>query len=50
VVAPDLPAALALLRAEIAPGDVVLVKGSRSAGLDKLAADLLADVTAGAAR
>ncbi|MDX6254507.1 MAG: UDP-N-acetylmuramoyl-tripeptide--D-alanyl-D-alanine ligase [Frankiales bacterium] len=50
VVAPHLPAALALLHAELAPGDVVLVKGSRSAGLDKLAADLLADVTAEEAR
>jgi UDP-N-acetylmuramoyl-tripeptide--D-alanyl-D-alanine ligase len=50
VVAPHLQAAIALLHAELAPGDVVLVKGSRSAGLDKLAADLLADVTAEEAR
>jgi UDP-N-acetylmuramoyl-tripeptide--D-alanyl-D-alanine ligase len=40
----DRDAALALLRAELAPGDVVLVKASRSAGLDRLASALLADV------
>ncbi len=50
VVVPDEAAALALLRAELAPGDVVLVKGSRSAGLDRLATALLADVPAGAGR
>ncbi|MFD1651034.1 glutamate ligase domain-containing protein, partial [Pseudonocardia alaniniphila] len=33
--------ALALLRAELAPGDVVLVKASRSAGLERVAAGLL---------
>ncbi len=38
---PDVDAALALLRAELAPGDVVLVKASRSAGLERLAAALL---------
>jgi UDP-N-acetylmuramoyl-tripeptide--D-alanyl-D-alanine ligase len=47
---PDIDAALALLRAELEPTDVVLVKGSRSAGLDRLATGLLADVPAGAAR
>jgi UDP-N-acetylmuramoyl-tripeptide--D-alanyl-D-alanine ligase len=47
---PDADAALALLRAELEPTDVVLVKGSRSAGLDRLATGLLADVPAGAAR
>jgi UDP-N-acetylmuramoyl-tripeptide--D-alanyl-D-alanine ligase len=47
---PDVDAALALLRAELEPTDVVLVKGSRSAGLDRLATGLLADVPAGAAR
>ncbi|MDT7650429.1 MAG: UDP-N-acetylmuramoyl-tripeptide--D-alanyl-D-alanine ligase, partial [Pseudonocardiales bacterium] len=33
--------ALALLRAELAPGDVVLVKASRAAGLERVAAGLL---------
>jgi UDP-N-acetylmuramoyl-tripeptide--D-alanyl-D-alanine ligase len=47
---PDIDAALALLRTELEPPDVVLVKGSRSAGLDRLATGLLADVPAGAAR
>ena len=37
----DLPAALDLLRAELRPGDVVLLKASRAAGLDRLAAALL---------
>jgi UDP-N-acetylmuramoyl-tripeptide--D-alanyl-D-alanine ligase len=37
----DASAALALLQAEVAPGDVVLVKASRSVGLEKLAAALL---------
>ncbi len=36
----DLDAALALLRAELRPGDVVLVKASRAAGLERLAAGL----------
>lgn len=35
---------LALLRRELAPGDVVLVKASRAAGLERLAAALLAPV------
>jgi len=43
---PDAAAALALLRAELAPGDVVLVKASRSVGLDVVAAALLEDVPA----
>jgi UDP-N-acetylmuramoyl-tripeptide--D-alanyl-D-alanine ligase len=43
VAVPDVDAALALLRAELAPGDVVLVKASRAAGLERLAAALLAD-------
>jgi UDP-N-acetylmuramoyl-tripeptide--D-alanyl-D-alanine ligase len=38
---PDVAAATALLRAELAPGDVVLVKASRAAGLDRIAAELL---------
>ncbi len=37
----DVPAALALLRSELEPGDVVLVKASRSAGLERVAAGLL---------
>ena len=37
----DVDAALALLRDELRPGDVVLVKASRSVGLEKLAAALL---------
>ncbi len=45
VVVPDVAAALELLDAELAPGDVVLVKGSRSAGLDRLATALLAGAT-----
>jgi UDP-N-acetylmuramoyl-tripeptide--D-alanyl-D-alanine ligase len=37
----DADAALELLRAELEPGDVVLVKASNSAGLGKLAEALL---------
>lgn len=37
----DVGAALELLRAGIGPGDVVLVKASRSAGLERVAAGLL---------
>jgi UDP-N-acetylmuramoyl-tripeptide--D-alanyl-D-alanine ligase len=37
----DVDAALALLRAELEPGDVVLVKASRAVGLDRLASALL---------
>ncbi|MCW2608513.1 MAG: UDP-N-acetylmuramoyl-tripeptide--D-alanyl-D-alanine ligase [Frankiales bacterium] len=37
----DADEALALLRAQVQPGDVVLVKASRSAGLEKIAAALL---------
>ncbi len=40
---PDAEAALELLRAELAPGDVVLVKASNAAGLGALAEALLAD-------
>ncbi len=39
----DADAALALLRSELRPGDVVLVKGSNSAGLGALADVLIAD-------
>jgi len=38
---PDVDAAVALLRAQLEPGDVVLVKASRSAGLERVAAALL---------
>ncbi|HZB47737.1 MAG TPA: cyanophycin synthetase, partial [Mycobacteriales bacterium] len=38
---PDVDAAVALLRAELRPGDVVLVKASRSVGLDRVASALL---------
>ncbi|MGN6242182.1 MAG: UDP-N-acetylmuramoyl-tripeptide--D-alanyl-D-alanine ligase [Motilibacteraceae bacterium] len=41
---PDAEAALALLRDELAPGDVVLVKASRAAGLEKVAEALVSDV------
>jgi UDP-N-acetylmuramoyl-tripeptide--D-alanyl-D-alanine ligase len=40
---PDREAALRLLTAELGADDVVLVKASRSYGLEQLAADLLAD-------
>ncbi|WP_460356760.1 UDP-N-acetylmuramoyl-tripeptide--D-alanyl-D-alanine ligase [Mycobacterium sp. ZZG] len=41
---PDTDAALELLRAELRPGDVVLVKASNSAGLGGLADALAADI------
>ncbi|MDQ2625440.1 MAG: UDP-N-acetylmuramoyl-tripeptide--D-alanyl-D-alanine ligase, partial [Actinomycetota bacterium] len=40
---PDVDAALSLLRAELRPGDVVLVKASNSAGLTVLADALVSD-------
>jgi UDP-N-acetylmuramoyl-tripeptide--D-alanyl-D-alanine ligase len=40
---PDRAAARELLEALLRPGDVVLVKASRSYGLELLAADLLSD-------
>jgi UDP-N-acetylmuramoyl-tripeptide--D-alanyl-D-alanine ligase len=40
---PDVDAAIALLREQVRPGDVVLVKASRSIGLEKVAEALLAD-------
>jgi UDP-N-acetylmuramoyl-tripeptide--D-alanyl-D-alanine ligase len=49
MVVPDIAAALELLRAELRPDDVVLVKASRSAGLERVAAGLLDDAE-GAAR
>jgi UDP-N-acetylmuramoyl-tripeptide--D-alanyl-D-alanine ligase len=42
VLVDDADEALALLRAELAPGDVVLVKASRAFGLERIAAGLLA--------
>ncbi|WP_278184225.1 glutamate ligase domain-containing protein, partial [Mycobacterium mantenii] len=45
----DSDAALALLRAEVRPGDVVLVKASNSAGLGALADALAAEESAGSA-
>jgi UDP-N-acetylmuramoyl-tripeptide--D-alanyl-D-alanine ligase len=41
---PDIEAALDLLREQLHPGDVVLVKASRAAGLERLAEALLAEV------
>jgi len=43
----DADAALTLLRAELQPGDVVLVKASNSAGLGALADSLAADLPNG---
>lgn len=43
---PDADAALALLRAELQPGDVVLVKASNAARLWALADALVADPSA----
>jgi UDP-N-acetylmuramoyl-tripeptide--D-alanyl-D-alanine ligase len=37
---PDADAAIALLRAELRPEDVVLVKASRAAGLERIALEL----------
>jgi UDP-N-acetylmuramoyl-tripeptide--D-alanyl-D-alanine ligase len=42
VVVPDAEAALALLHEQLRPGDVVLVKASRAAGLERVASGLLA--------
>jgi UDP-N-acetylmuramoyl-tripeptide--D-alanyl-D-alanine ligase len=38
---PDGPGAVAALRGRLAAGDVVLVKASRAAGLETVAAELL---------
>ena len=40
---PDVDAAIALLHEQVQPGDIVLVKASRSIGLEAVAAALLAD-------
>ena len=39
---PDADAAIEVLRSEVRPGDIVLVKASRAAGLERVAAELLA--------
>ena len=44
---PDVDAALALLRAELRPGDVVLVKASRAARLERVALAIADDQQAG---
>jgi UDP-N-acetylmuramoyl-tripeptide--D-alanyl-D-alanine ligase len=44
---PDAESALALLAAEVVPGDVVLVKASRSIGLDRLVERLLREQSPG---
>jgi UDP-N-acetylmuramoyl-tripeptide--D-alanyl-D-alanine ligase len=41
MVVPDVPAALEILHEQLRPGDVVLVKASRAAGLERIAAGLL---------
>ena len=41
VLVPDIEAAVAMLREQLRPGDVVLVKASRSAGLERLAEALI---------
>ena len=46
IMVPDADSALELLRAELAPGDVVLVKASNAAGLGALAEALQADESA----
>jgi UDP-N-acetylmuramoyl-tripeptide--D-alanyl-D-alanine ligase len=43
VLVPDVEAAVELLRGELAPGDVVLVKASRGAALERVADALLVD-------
>ncbi len=48
IAVPDVGSALAVLRAQVGPGDVVLVKASRSSGLESLAEALLEDTTHGA--
>jgi UDP-N-acetylmuramoyl-tripeptide--D-alanyl-D-alanine ligase len=46
---PDVDAAVTLLRAELRPGDVVLVKASRAASLERVALALVDDAVSGAA-
>jgi UDP-N-acetylmuramoyl-tripeptide--D-alanyl-D-alanine ligase len=47
VVVADVPAAVTTLGAMLRPGDVVLVKASRGAGLERVAAGLLAEPASG---
>lgn len=46
---PDIDAAIALLREQVRPDDVVLVKASRSIGLERIAEALLSEDSGGAA-
>ena len=46
---PDIDAAIALLRDQVRPDDVVLVKASRSIGLERIAEALLSEDSGGAA-
>jgi UDP-N-acetylmuramoyl-tripeptide--D-alanyl-D-alanine ligase len=46
---PDIDAAIAMLRAELRPGDVVLVKASRAASLERVALAVADDATGTAA-
>lgn len=46
---PDVDAAISLLRAQLRPDDVVLVKASRSIGLERIAEALLSEGAGGAA-
>lgn len=48
--APDAAAALELLRAQLVPGDIVLVKASRALGFEQLAAELLEPAQPGPAQ
>jgi UDP-N-acetylmuramoyl-tripeptide--D-alanyl-D-alanine ligase len=41
IAVPDIPAAVAALRGRLTTGDVVLIKASRAAGLERVAAELL---------
>ena len=43
VCVPDIDSAIAYLQGALHPGDVVLVKASRAAGLERVAAALMAD-------
>jgi UDP-N-acetylmuramoyl-tripeptide--D-alanyl-D-alanine ligase len=46
---PDTDAAIAMLRAELRPGDVVLVKASRAASLERVALAIADDASGTAA-
>jgi UDP-N-acetylmuramoyl-tripeptide--D-alanyl-D-alanine ligase len=46
---PDVDAAVALLRAELRPGDVILVKASRAASLERVALAIADDSRSGPA-